>query len=695
MKYHQRYIDLPNTVASSHRERLPSDSSAEIGQVYEGNVLESDRVVPHAEVQPPEELSREREKPLADSRRDVTAAFRDTSVVQELTPQLEMVDMTGLSPAMQKTITDVRSHWHWYDDSNRVEPDMQYFDARANETYAAGYDAIAAILSAEEIARLRDGDDITLRITEIEQRIARLQEQHNNAKHDTQRTKLERVIAQQQAVRRTLIDARMGSLKPDATQQAITQKLMQNDKIIIEQNYRYMPEIYTGVKKFLDQRLELLRQTEDVSEKLQLLASYQHTERLVDDVPSELYDEFDEAVLVEAFHFAVTDHTANGVSDNDLRRMRYDVGATLAARGFEPQYWVKCAQNDPACPGYIREYIDRGEKNKLDSLTLDYIDGIARRLPDDQESKVLAILKDFCCDRLPHMPQHAIQEYIDDVIDGVRYEDKPMDIFKRYLDAVRAIGQDKARQLYETTGVVHFSGWSPRVLEGTYNLLAKGYSESGNDITVMIKGTTGDHNNAFEQMRYIESDDVIAAEVDDASGLVRLTGMLQRVGLDGYIQQIVLAGHGEEEQFALSATDHIPADADSWAENTGISTMVKTLQPENFILFSCHPLVHEEGSEFAAIDDTPQPRRGIAPAISEAFPELNVVSGLDGPVTIMEKHANMEKYANGQFKLWTLAAKQEDVNKINDDIDNIPMYTHLALTRNGKTRRYPHDHITV
>ena len=690
MKYYQQYIDLPNTVASSHIERLPSDGSAEIGQVYEGNVLESDRAVPHAEVQPPEELSRERENTLADFRQDVAVAFHGTSVVQELAPQLETVDMTGLSPAMQETITDVRSHWHWYDDSNRVEPNIQYFDA--NETYAAGYDAIAAILSPEEIAQLRDGDDITPRITEIEQRIARLQEQYNNAKHDTQRTKLERVIAQQHAMRRTLIDARMGSLKPDATQQAITQKLMQTDKMIIEQNYRYMPEIYTGVKKFLDQRLELLRQTEDPSEKLQLFASYQHTERLVDDIPSELYDEFDETVLAEAFHFAAADYTANSVSDSDkmkLCRMRYDIGAELAARGFKPQHWVESAQNDPNCPEYIREYIDRGEENKLDALTLDYIDGIAGRLPDDQESKVLAILKDFCCDRLPHMPQHAIQEYIDDVIDGVRYEDKPMDIFKRYLDVVRAIGQDKARQLYETTGVVHFSGWSPCVLEGTYNLLAKGYSESGNGITVMIKGTTGDHNNAFEQMRYIESDDVIAAEVDDASGLVRLAGMLQRVGLDGYIQQIALAGHGEEEQFALSATDHIPADANSWAENTGMSTMVKTLQPENFILFSCYPLVHEEGSEFAAIDDTPQPRRGMAPAISEAFPELNVVSGLDGPVTIMEKHAN------GQFKLWTLAAKQEDAYKINDDIDNIPMYTHLALTRNGKTRRYPHDHITV
>ena len=666
MEHHQRYTNSPNTVAPSRIERL------------------SDRAVSHTEARPPEELSREREQALADSRQDVAAAFRDASAVQELTPQLEMVDMTGLSPAMQETITDVRSHWRWYDDSNRIEPDMQHFDARANETYAAGYDAIAAILSAEEIARLRDGDDITPRITEVEQRITQLQEQYDNAKHDAQRTKLERVIAQQQAMRRTLIDARMGSLKPDATQQAITQKLMQADKMIIEQNYRYMPEIHTGVKKFLNQRLELLRQTEDPSEKLQLLASYQHTERLVDDVPSELYDEFDEAVLAEAFHFAVTDHTANDVSDNDLRRMRYDIGATLAARGFEPQHWVKCAENDPACPEYVREYINRGEEDKLDALTLDYIDGVAEQLPDSQDDKVLAMFEEFYHDRLPDMPQQAIQDYIRDVADSAQYEFEPMGVFKRYLDTVRTIGQDKARQLYETTGVVHFSGWSPRVLEGTYNLLTRGYPESGDDVTVMVKGTTGDHNNAFERMRYIESDDVIAAEVGNASDLVRLTGVLQRVGLDRHVQQIVLAGHGEEEQFALSATDHIPADADSWAENTGISTMVKTLQPENFILIACHPLVHE-GGEFAAIDDTPQPRQGTAPAISEAFPKLNIISGMDGPVTIDER-------TDGHFGLKTVAIKQADIDKLNDDT---PTHPHLALTRNGKTRRYPHNHITV
>lgn len=684
MEHHQRYTNSPNTVAPSRIERLSGDNYTEIDQVYKGGVLESDRAVSHIEVRLPEELSREREQALADSRQDVAAAFHDASAAQELTPQLEMVDMTGLSPAMQETITDVRSHWRWYDDSNRIEPDMQHFDARANETYAAGYDAIAAILSAEEIAQLRDGDDITPRITEVEQRITQLQEQHNNAKHDAQRTKLERVIAQQHAMRRTLIDARMGSLKPDATQQAITQKLMQADKMIIEQNYRYMPEIHTGVKKFLNQRLELLRQTEDPSEKLQLLASYQRTERLVDDVPSELYDEFDEAILAEAFHFAVTDHTANGVSDNDLRRMRYDVGATLAARGFEPQYWVKYAENDPACPGYIREYIDRGEEDKLDALTLDYIDGVAERLPDNQDDKVLAMFEGLYHDRLPDMPQQAIQDYIGDVADSAQYEFEPMGVFKRYLDTVRTIGQDKARQLYETTGVVHFSGWSPRVLEGTYNLLTRGYPESGDDVTVMVKGTTGDHNNAFERMRYIESDDVIAAEVGNASDLVRLTGVLQRVGLDRHVQQIVLAGHGEEEQFALSATDHIPADADSWAENTGISTMVKTLQPENFILIACHPLVHE-GGEFAAIDDTPQLRQGTAPAISEAFPKLNIISGMDGPVTIDER-------TDGHFGLKTVAIKQADIDKLNDDT---PTHPHLALTRNGKTRRYPHNHITV
>ena len=113
--------------------------------------------------------------------------------------------------------------------------------------------------------------------------------------------------------------------------------------------------------------------------------------------------------------------------------------------------------------------------------------------------------------------------------------------------------------------------------------------------------------------------------------------------------------------------------------------MVKTLQPENLILVSCHPLVHEEGSEFAAIDDTPQPRRGTAPAISEAFPELSVISGLDGPVAIVD-------HTGGQFGIRTDAISQADAGKINR---YTPTHPHLALTRNGKTRRYPHNHITV
>lgn len=173
MERYRRYTNSPNTTASSRIERLPSDGYAEIDQAYKGNVLGLDGAMPRAE-----EFSRKREQALADSRQDVAAAFRNTSITQEVTPQLEAVDMTGLSPVTQEAITDVRAHWRWYDDSNRVEPDMQYFDARANEAYTAGYDAISAILSAEEIAQLRDGDDITPQITEVEQRIARLQEQY-------------------------------------------------------------------------------------------------------------------------------------------------------------------------------------------------------------------------------------------------------------------------------------------------------------------------------------------------------------------------------------------------------------------------------------------------------------------------------------------------------------------------------------
>lgn len=395
--------------------------------------------------------------------------------------------------------------------------------------------------------------------------------------------------------------------------------------------------------------------------------------------------------LVESFRFAVADHTGEIISIYDraeLSLIRYIVGAQLAEQGYEPQHWVKSAQNDPNCPEYIREYVDRGEEDKLDALALDYIDVVATERSDNQEAKVVMIskmLEDFYCDRLPNMPQCATQDYIHDVIDSAQYEIEPMGAFKRYLDTVRAIGQDKARWLYEATGVVHFSGWSTRALEGTYNLLVKGHPESGNDVTIMIKGTTGDHNNVLEQMRYIESDDVIVAEVCDTNGLVQLTETLQRAELDRHVQQIVLAGHGSEERFTLSATDRISADADSWADNDGVSAMVKTLQPENLILVSCHPLVHEEGSEFAAIDDIPQPRRGTAPAISEAFPELSVISGLDGPVAIVD-------HTGGQFGIRTDAISQADAGKINR---YTPAHPHLALTRNGKTRRYPHNHITV
>lgn len=62
------------------------------------------------------------------------------------------------------------------------------------------------------------------------------------------------------------------------------------------------------------------------------------------------------------------------------------------------------------------------------------------------------------------------------------------------------------------------------------------------------------------------------------------------------------------------------------------------------ILNSCHPLVREKRFDALMVGDEPQRRRGTAIALSEAFPGVQVISGLDGATSsyIIKGTGNMQ-----------------------------------------------------
>ena len=201
------------------------------------------------------------------------------------------------------------------------------------------------------------------------------------------------------------------------------------------------------------------------------------------------------------------------------------------------------------------------------------------------------------------------------------------------ISTIYQIGETNAKKLHEELGITHFGDWSLETLVGTLELLKDGHTESGKPATIIIRGVTGDHNGAASGYRNINSADTFAIEVSHTDDLSRIVEKLRQAGVDSNtFDTVVLFGHGSEKHFFMSSDEKIPPNHRKWYNKKGMRSLIETLEIDTIILDSCHPLVREKRFEALTVGDKPQQRRGTAPALSRAFPQVQVISGLDGAV---------------------------------------------------------------
>ena len=288
------------------------------------------------------------------------------------------------------------------------------------------------------------------------------------------------------------------------------------------ENYENMPRLAGIVRASMQEQTDNLRSLDNKKPKIYGAA----VQKLMDSrdlLPKELAEDFDGAIFDE-----ITAAVSEGCHDSSVLR---GCCKLLAARGFPPERWVQDAKKRKDCPEFLRQLVAEGKESLFDRASIQFIleESKDKKLGIDT-SKRMDLLQEFYEDRLPDVNNIAVWSYVNDVIGGsLRVGDgMKTEILERYIGNIREIGQDKANTLYEKCGIVHFSGWSTNVLKGTEAMLRNGRTESGGPATLVVRGTTGDYNNAFEHLRLIDSGDVFATEIGGIEQRIdRMRTMLQ------------------------------------------------------------------------------------------------------------------------------------------------------------------------
>lgn len=474
------------------------------------------------------------------------------------------------------------------------------------------------------------------------------------------------------------------------------------------ENYENMPRLAGIVRASMQEQTDNLHSLDNKKPKVYGAA----VQKLMDSrdlLPKELAEDFDDTIFDE-----ITAAVLEGCHDGSVLR---ECCKLLAARGFPPERWVQDVKKRKDCPEFLRQLVAEGKESLFDKASIQFIleESKDKKLGTDT-SKLMGWLQEFYEDRLPDMNDAAVWSYVSDIIGGsLRVGDgMKIEMLERYIDNIREIGQDKANTLYEKCGIVHFSGWSTSVLEGTEAMLRNGRTESGGPATLVVRGVTGDHNNVFEYLRFINSGDVFAAEIGgidqrldimrtmlqaanvadwlrgryrpDTDDLLGVVKCMQKAGLNE-VERVVLAGHGSEKRFSMTSHTRIPPKPEKWARNKGISTVMNTFHPNVVSLISCNPIAEDPNIEPLSISDVPQERQGTAPAISRAYPDVDVVSVLDGVAAVDNRRSDA-------FIVATVASEDADNPEIPDgDFEDIlnskaRVSHNLAVTKDGKTRLY-------
>lgn len=305
----------------------------------------------------------------------------------------------------------------------------------------------------------------------------------------------------------------------------------------------------------------------------------------------------------------------------------------LGSHGFPPECWPRDARERKDFPESLRNRIFTGDEIEREFFDLEIIDYFVRSTADIHggNKSVLAepdigrrsyLIEEYLAGRWPDIAPKVF-------INGHEDEDN---CFK-LINTIYQIGEANAKKLHEELGITHFGDWSLETLVGTLELLKDGHTESGEPATIIIRGVTGDHNGAASGYRNIKSADTFAVEINHTSDLSDVVAKLERVGVDSNtFDTVVLFGHGSEKHFFMSSDEKIPPNYRKWYNKKGMRSLIETLEIDTIILDSCHPLVWEKRFGALTVGDKPQRRRGTAPALSRAFPRVQVISGLDGAV---------------------------------------------------------------
>lgn len=360
-------------------------------------------------------------------------------------------------------------------------------------------------------------------------------------------------------------------------------------------------------------------------------------------------------------------------------------------KGYPSEKWPQYAREREDFPEPLRRMFDELDPGKLEKLDrviikhcIETVESLCDKSNDNMEyeRELYYLLGEYFEGSLPgldrgngmmgsglwHMITNSCFECVNDQVDR----------YNGYLQTVRRIGQDNANKLFEELGVLHFSDWSPEVLQGTLHILETGRTESGNPATIIVRGSSGDRNGAARYFREITSRDTLAVEIkctDDLSGVVE---RLERAGVNtDTFNSVVLFGHGSEDGFIMSSMEAISPDPDEWYGKKGMRDLIRRLKLNRLTLVSCHPLVREDKFTPLTVGDDLQRRKGTAPAISVAF-SVAVESGLDGKTyTYVKNGSEIELTTGGGDGVWNSARAEGEILETSE----------MALTRYGLTCR--------
>ena len=414
-----------------------------------------------------------------------------------------------------------------------------------------------------------------------------------------------------------------------------------NVAAFFREHYEHMPKLADSARRAMQEQIDLIRSLkggggsggyyEHESAVLKLMS-------IEAALPREIAEEFKNGIVNEVAEATEADADSMGWHRFDM------YAARLADYGFPPERWPQDARDRDDFPEPLRRLVnEQGDKEKgLDRAIIKYCiektelyDGDSGKMKPDVYGRCDLIQKYFE-GRLPELDREMMICGVSSMVTS--YSSQSMYLqterYNDYIRTIRGIGQENANKLGEELGITHFSDWSPEVLRGTLHILETGRTESGNLATMIIRGDNGDHNDAAHAFRSIKSTDMFAVEIGHTDMLSGIVKKLERAGVNSNtFYAAILFGHGSEDAFTVSYGEKISPDSREWYNKKGLRDLVTALVIDTIVLDSCHPLVREEDKfEPLTLGEGFQRRKGTASAISKAFPQVRVVSGLDGVV---------------------------------------------------------------